>query len=44
MTSALRIKHSVPIVQKRIDDSTEFYPPLDYSFHNAQKIEGIKLI
>jgi hypothetical protein len=38
MTSS---KHSIPIVQKRIDNYTQLYPPLDYSFHNAEKIEGL---
>ncbi len=42
MTSALNSKHSVPIVQKRIDNRAQLYPPLDYSFHNAQRIEGEK--
>ncbi|CAF1226454.1 unnamed protein product [Didymodactylos carnosus] len=26
-------------IQKRIDNSTESYPPLDFSFHNAQRVE-----
>lgn len=42
MTSTLSSKHSIPIVQKRIDNYTHLYPPLDYSFHNAQRIEGLK--
>ncbi len=41
MISSLNNKHSLPIVQKRIDDHTELYPTLDYSFHNAQTIEGL---
>jgi hypothetical protein len=41
MISSLSIKRSTPIVQKRIDNYTQLFPPLDYSFHNAQKIEGL---
>jgi hypothetical protein len=43
MTSSLGSKQSIPIVQKRIDNRAELYPLLDYSFHNAQKIEGLNL-
>ncbi|CAF1205748.1 unnamed protein product [Rotaria sordida] len=39
MKSSLSLKHSLANVQKRIDDSNEFYPLLDYSFHDAEKIE-----
>jgi hypothetical protein len=42
MTALLGSKHLIPIVKKRIDDRTELCPLLDYSFHNAQKIEGFK--
>lgn len=28
------------MVEKRIDNHTQSYPPLDYSFHNAEKLEG----
>ncbi len=42
MTALLGSKHLTPIVKKRIDDRTELCPLLDYSFHNAQKIEGFK--
>jgi hypothetical protein len=40
MTLALSNKHWTALVPKRIDDRTEFYPMLDYSFHNAQTLEG----
>ena len=26
--------------QKRVDHHTQSFPPLDYSFHNAEKLEG----
>lgn len=26
--------------QKRVDHHTQSYPPLDFSFHNAEKLEG----
>ena len=42
ISSRKKSKYSPPIVKKRIDDRTEFYPTLDYSFHNAIKIEGSK--
>ena len=31
-------------VKKRIDDRTQFYPPLDYSFRQARTIEGMRLV
>jgi hypothetical protein len=40
MASSLSLKRNMPLVQKRIDNYTQSYPPLDYSFHNAQKLEG----
>ncbi|CAF1227496.1 unnamed protein product [Rotaria sp. Silwood1] len=43
MKSSLRLKHTCSNVQKRIDDSNEFYPLLDYSFHDAEKIEDAVL-
>ncbi|CAF2524886.1 unnamed protein product [Rotaria sp. Silwood2] len=39
MKSSLRLKHSLSNIQKRIDDTNEFYPLLDYSFHDAKRIE-----
>ena len=30
-------------VKKRIDDRTQFYPPLDYSFRQACTIEGMRV-
>jgi hypothetical protein len=40
MASTVSVKRTGPFVQKRIDNQTQSYPPLDYSFHNAQKLEG----
>ena len=40
MTSSLSMKRTTPATQKRVDNHTQSYPPLDYSFHNAQKLEG----
>jgi len=40
MASSMSLKRNTPSVQKRIDNHTQSYPPLDYSFHNAQKLEG----
>ncbi|CAF2038248.1 unnamed protein product [Rotaria magnacalcarata] len=39
MTSSLGLKRNALVVEKRIDNHTQSYPPLDYSFHNAQKLE-----
>lgn len=36
-------KRALPVAKKLIDNRTELYPPLDFSFHNAQKIEGFFL-
>lgn len=36
-----RSKHSLIIVPKRIDDRTEFYPPVDYSFSELKTIDGL---
>lgn len=41
MTNVLSSKHLIAIIPKRIDDRTEFYPTLDYSFHDAKKLEGV---
>lgn len=40
MTSSLSVKRTAPAIQKRVDNHTQSFPPLDYSFHNAQKLEG----
>ncbi|CAF4390703.1 unnamed protein product, partial [Rotaria sp. Silwood2] len=37
--SALSLKQSLSNVQKPINDSIEYYPLLDYSFHGAHQIE-----
>ncbi|CAF1288153.1 unnamed protein product [Rotaria sordida] len=39
MKSTLSLKHSLSNIQKCIDDSTEYYPVLDYSYHDAHKLE-----
>ncbi|CAF1106674.1 unnamed protein product [Rotaria sp. Silwood1] len=39
MKSATSSKRSLSNIQKRIDDSTEYYPLLDYSFRGANKVE-----
>ena len=40
MASIVSVKRNTPFVQKRIDNHTQSYPPLDYSFHDAQQLEG----
>jgi len=40
MSSSLNSKRTPALIQKRIDNQAQSYPPLDYSFHNAQKLEG----
>ena len=40
MTSLSNVKRAMSGVQKRIDNRTELYPPLDYSFQSAHRIEG----
>ena len=40
MTSVRNNKRLLPVVEKRVDNRAELYPPLDFSFHNAQKLEG----
>ncbi|CAF3953283.1 unnamed protein product [Rotaria magnacalcarata] len=39
MNSLSRLKNSLANIQKRIDDTAEFYPTLDYSFHDAETLE-----
>ena len=41
MNSLSRLKTSLANIQKRIDDTAEFYPTLDYSFHDAETLEGL---
>ena len=33
-------KRASLLTEKRIDNHAQSYPPLDYSFHNAEKFEG----
>ncbi len=40
MASVLNIKRTAALTGKRIDNYAQSFPPLDYSFHNAQKLEG----
>lgn len=40
MASSFSNKRTPALIQKRIDNHTQSFPPLDYSFHNAQKLEG----
>jgi len=40
MASSLSLKKTPALVQKRIDNHAKSCPPLDYSFHNAEKLEG----
>ncbi|CAF3372322.1 unnamed protein product [Rotaria socialis] len=40
MNSLARLKNSLANIQKRIDDTAEFYPTLDYSFHDAETLEA----
>ncbi|CAF1087929.1 unnamed protein product [Rotaria sp. Silwood1] len=37
--ASLTVKRTTPTIQKRIDNHAQSFPPLDYSFHNAQKLE-----
>ncbi|CAF1002809.1 unnamed protein product [Adineta steineri] len=39
MSTPMGTKRAMASVQKRIDNQTQIYPPLDYSFHNAQQLE-----
>jgi hypothetical protein len=38
--ASLSSKRTPALIDKRIDNHTQSFPPLDYSFHNAQKLEG----
>ena len=40
MAAPLAVSKNVPPVAKRIDNYAQLLPPLDYSFHNAQTLEG----
>jgi hypothetical protein len=40
MASSLNSKRTPALIQKRIDNHAQSFPPLDYSFHNAQRLEG----
>jgi len=42
-SSGTNTKYSCPIVEKRIDNRMELCPSLDYSFLDAQKLEGTTL-
>ena len=39
-SSSANVKRLGPQVEKRVDNQTQLYPPLDFSFRNAQRIEG----
>lgn len=40
MSTLSRLKQSFAHIEKRIDDYAEFYPIVDYSFYDAEKLEG----
>jgi hypothetical protein len=40
MASTMSSKRATIVPEKRIDNHTQSYPTLDYSFHNAQSLEG----
>ena len=40
MAAQLTSKRASLLTDKRIDNHAQSYPPLDYSFHNAEKLEG----
>ncbi|CAF0947927.1 unnamed protein product [Rotaria sordida] len=39
--ASLTVKRTTPTIQKRIDNHAQSLPTLDYSFHNAQKLEDV---